>query len=361
MEENGITFTLDEIANEFSEKNETSLDLKIENLTELNENNEEVIKPTPPKLDDNKEDEIKIPEVEIPKGKTPENIIKLAKELLGVETIEKEDEEGGYKEYSLEEANLTMEDVIQLANEKKKQEIDDFKLNSVSVKNLDENQKAIIDIIAKGGDIQALLELQRTYVDPISKLDLDLEKDQIDVIYLHGKAGGKSDEDIELIIEGLKSKGILKEKAEVAMNDLNEAVKNETAKKQKEAQDRIEATDKALKDFKKDFKTNAKTEFKELNDVAVTKLTDFVAKKKEDGKYEMDSAYMKMRSDAKMATKLALFLYDMEEYNKLVAKDTSIKEAIKTEQKLRLSRFSTGSGAQKTKFEENKEGLTIDF
>ena len=359
--ENGITFTIDEIENEFSEKNETSLDLKIESLTELNENNEEVIINTPPKVEIKTEEEIiEILDLELPKGKTPENIIKLAKELLGVESIEKEDEEGAYKEFSLEEANLSMEDLIQLVKDKKQQELDDFKLNSVSVKNLDDNQKAIIDIIAKGGDIQALLELQKTYVDPISKLDLDVEKDQIDVIYLHGKAGGKSDEDIELIIEGLKSRGTLKEKAELAMNDLNEAVKNETVKKQKEAQDRIEATDKALKDFKKDFKTNAKTEFKDLNDASVTKLTDFVAKKKEDGKYEMDSAYMKMRSDAKLATKLALFLYDMEEYNKLITKDAPIKEAIKTEHKLRLGRLSTGSGNDKTKFEENRS-LKIDF
>jgi hypothetical protein len=359
--ENGITFTIDEIENEFSEKNETSLDLKIESLTELNENNEEVIINTPTKVEIKTEEEIiEILDLELPKGKTPENIIKLAKELLGVESIEKEDEEGAYKEFSLEEANLSMEDLIQLVKDKKQQELDDFKLNSVSVKNLDDNQKAIIDIIAKGGDIQALLELQKTYVDPISKLDLDVEKDQIDVIYLHGKAGGKSDEDIELIIEGLKSRGTLKEKAELAMNDLNEAVKNETVKKQKEAQDRIEATDKALKDFKKDFKTNAKTEFKDLNDASVTKLTDFVAKKKEDGKYEMDSAYMKMRSDAKLATKLALFLYDMEEYNKLITKDAPIKEAIKTEHKLRLGRLSTGSGNDKTKFEENRS-LKIDF
>lgn len=357
--ENGITFTIDEIENEFSEKSETSLDLKIESLTELNENNEEVITDTPPKATEDSE-EVDTPELDIPKGKTPENIIKLAKELLGVESIEKEDEEGAYKEFSLEDANLSMEDLIQLVKEKKQQELDDFKLNSVSVKNLDDNQKAIIDIIAKGGDIQALLELQKTYVDPISKLDLDVEKDQIDVIYLHGKAGGKSDEDIELIIEGLKSRGTLKEKAELAMNALNEAVKNETIKQQKEAQDRIEATEKALKDFKKDFKTNAKTEFKELNEVAVTKLTDFAAKKKEDGKCEMDSAYMKMRSDAKMATKLALFLYDMEEYNKLITKDAPIKEAIKTEHKLRLGRLSTGSGNDKTKFEENR-GLKIDF
>lgn len=353
--DNGITFTLDEITSEFSENNETSLDLKIEDLTV-----EESAPSLPPVETVKEEEDTEIPEVILPQGKTSESIVKLAKELLGVETILKAGEDGEDLEVSLEDANLTMEDLVELVNTKKTQELEDIKLNSVSVKNLDDNQKAIIDIIAKGGDIQALLELQKTYVDPISKLNLDIEKDQIEVIYLHGKASGKTDEDIELIIEGLKTRGTLKEKAEVAMNDLNEAVKAETVKKQKEAQERIEATEKALKEFKKEFKTNVKSEFKDLNETAVNRLTDFASKRKEDGKYDMDLAYMKMRSDAKLATKLALFLYDIEEYNKIVTKDAPIKEAIKTEQKLRLGRLSTGSKSPNTKFEENR-GISIDF
>lgn len=358
--DNGITFTLDEISNEFSEKNETTLDLNVETFTDLID--DAVIAPNV--------EEVKVEETEeevedtidvIPPSKTSESIVKLAKELLGVDTILKEGENGEDLEVNLEDANLSMEDLVTLVNAKKTQELDDIKLNSVSVKNLDDNQKAIIDIIAKGGDIQALLELQKTYVDPISKLDLDVEKDQVEVIYLHGKASGKSDEDIELIIEGLKTRGILKEKAEVAMGQLNEAVKNETVKKQKEAQERIEASEKALKEFKKDLKTNIKTDFKDLNETAISRLTDFAAKKKEDGKYDMDVAYMKMRSDAKLATKLALFLYDMEEYDKIITKDAPIKEAVKTEQKLRLGRLSTGSKAPSTKFEENRKGAVIDF
>lgn len=354
--DNGITFTLDEITSEFSEKNETSLDLKVDDLVTGEETTI-----VPPVIETKKEEEdTEIPEAVLPQAKTSENIVKLAKELLGVETILKTGEDGEDVEVSLEDANLTMEDLVELVNDKKTQELDDIKLNSVSVKNLDDNQKAIIDIIAKGGDIQALLELQKTYVDPISKLNLDVEKDQIEVIYLHGKASGKTDEDIELIIEGLKTRGTLKEKAEVAMNDLNEAVKAETVKKQKEAQERIEATEKALKEFKKEFKTNVKAEFKDLNETAVSRLTDFASKRKEDGKYDMDLAYMKMRSDAKLATKLALFLYDIEEYNKIVTKDAPVKEAIKTEQKLRLGRLSTGTRAPNTKFEENR-GISIDF
>lgn len=355
--DNGITFTLDEIQNEFSEKNETALELKVDSFTDLTE---EVNTP-PVEVVIEEEASTEENEVIIPQGKTSENIVKLAKELLGVETIFKPNADGEDVEVSLEDANLSMNDLVELVNTKKTQELDDIKLNSVSVKNLDDNQKAIIDIIAKGGDIQALLELQQTYVDPISKLNLDVEKDQIEVIYLHGKASGKSDEDIELIIEGLKARGSLKEKAEVAMNDLNEAVKNETVKKQREAQERIEATEKALKEFKKDFKTSVKTNFKELNETAVSKLTDFASKKKEDGKYDMDLVYMKMRSDANLAPKLALFLYDIEEYNKIITKEAPIKEAIKTEQKLRLGRLSTGNKSPQTKFEENREKLRIDF
>ena len=355
--DNGITFTLDEIYTEFSENKEQPLDLKIQDLGDPI--SQPVAEVTPVVEEVKVEEGAKVPE--IPTSKTPDTIVKLAKELLGVDTIIKEGDGGEDLEVSLEDANLTMEDVVQLVNAKKEQEISAVKENSVSVKNLDENQKAIIDIIAKGGDIKDLLVLQQTYIDPLSKLDLDLEKDQLEVIYLHGKASGKSDEDIELIIEGLKARGGLKAKAEVAMDDLNKAVQAETVKKQKEAQERIEATEKALKEFKKEFKNNVKEDFKDLNDTAVTKLTDFASKKKDDGKYEMDLAYMKMRSDAKMATKLALFLYDIEEYNKLITKDAPLKEAIKTEQKLRLGRFTTGSSGSKTKFEENRDTLKIDF
>ena len=355
---NGITFTLDEINEEFSESTDTSLDLKIDDLNiEVADKDEEVKLPEEVK----KPEEVVEEDLEIPKTKTPQNLVNLAQELLGVETIVVEGENGEDIELSLEDANLTLEDISELAKTKKNQELDDFKLNSVSVKNLNDNQKAIIDIVAKGGDIGDLLQLQQTYVDPISKLDLESERDQVEAIYLHGKASRKTDEEIEFMIEGIKSKGMLKEKAEAAINDLNEAVNAQTLLKQKEAQERIADTEKKLKEFKKDLKNNLKEEFKEFNEATTNRLTEFASKRKEDGKYDIDIAYMKMRSDAKLATKLALFLYDMEEYNKVITKDAPLREAKKTEQKLRLGRFSTGSSAGKTKFEENRNDLMIDI
>ena len=128
--DNGITFTLDEIQNEFSEKNETALELKVDSFTDLTE---EVNTP-PVEVVIEEEASTEENEVIIPQGKTSENIVKLAKELLGVETIFKPNADGEDVEVSLEDANLSMNDLVELVNTKKTQELDDIKLNSVSVK-----------------------------------------------------------------------------------------------------------------------------------------------------------------------------------------------------------------------------------
>lgn len=252
------------------------------------------------------------------------------KSLFGdsITHISQENENGEHVEVPLEEIEFTQEVFEDIVRSKIEALTEEAKLNTVSTEGLSEFARELIEIDRLGGDVSVLLQSKETYIDVLDKLDLREVADQKRVIYLRLKAeGSRSDEEIDILIGGYESKGLLSNKAEISDKEIRDAVNGQIeqakalAKKQKDERDSL------IVDYEKDI-LKSLDQF-ELTDEIKKKVARLSVKRDDKERFEIDNTYFKMKQDPDMAAKLMLFLLDMEEYNKQISKEVKKQAQLK--------------------------------
>jgi len=279
---------------------------------------------------------------------------------FGIESFEIDGEnEGEVVEVNVDEAELTLGQVQELVKMKSTSELEELKKGSVSLKELSEERKTVINFIAKGGDPRELIKIHEQQSN-LREYNLDLEEDQIDILKEYYKVKGTDPEEAEMTLEGLKVKGKIAESAEKAATQLEKYFKDAEDAQIKALDEARKVQKDALDKYSKEFKGKAKNEFPDFDEKAIKTLSEFASKKiKTDTEgefYEMDKVYQQKRSHPDFAPELALYLKDREKFIEYITKKKVTEVKLDAAKKIGVLRLTNGSNSKindKTKFEKN--------
>lgn len=267
------------------------------------------------------------------------NIKELVKSVLGSSVLEIEDEEGNLEEKNIDDVDMTEAEWGDLIKEHYSEKINTLKEGSVQLGGLDEVRRAMISAIKSGNDPSEVLHFQEHYVDPMANIDISHEEGQIEILSLRYKdaieSGDMSKSDVETLIEVAKSKGELEEKAEVAFEQIKNALKKKALDIQAKAEEEEKERENFYKDYEKDFKNIAK-EVLGVSGSYAKELVDFILKPDENEPRltKFNAKVMGLLKQPKKAVDLALYVYDSEKFNKKVS--TMLKSDVLEEQKKKV-------------------------
>lgn len=242
--------------------------------------------------------------------------------------------DGEEKEFTLDDIEVDEETFADILKSKIEEIKESATRNKISAEGISEFTQKLIEVEKSGGDIRSLLEMKQTYSDPLEGLDLDNVEDQKEIILLRGAASGQNERDLKRLIKSYEEEGILEEIAQEAHTTLREAIDNAMdieLEKAKESRAKAEA---AFKSYKKDLKDKM-SQF-ELKDSIKSKLVDMATKINDKGALDIDERYNEARLDPEKASRLALFLYDEEEFVKQVTKKEVQTKQLETARKLKI-------------------------
>jgi len=276
----------------------------------------------------------------------------LAKDFFGdtFDTIIVE-EDGEEVEKSLEDLDLDKDSFLDLV----KSHIEEIKAEAnadkIDVKDTSDLIKKIIDIDKNGGNVTEALNVQKEYQDPFNSLDLTDEDDQKRAIILGERLAGTSDEKIAKKLKFYEFEGILSEEA-FAIKEQADIIAEERLEQIK--QDSIQQREyekQALKKYRGDLSSSLDSF--ELKPSFKKKLLDISSRKNEEGRFELDDLYSKMRSNPTESAELIMFLANKEEYLKQKMSTEITKKQVDTQKKLRLTK--RGRADNKIKASSSKD------
>jgi hypothetical protein len=242
--------------------------------------------------------------------------------------------DGEEKEFTLDDIEVDEETFADILKSKIEEIKESATRNKISIEGTSEFTQKLIEVEKSGGDIRSLLEMKQTYSDPLEGLDLDNVEDQKEIILLRGTASGQNERDLKRLIKSYEEEGILEEIAQEAHNSLREAIDSAmNAELEKSRQIKADA-EAAFKVYKKDLKEKM-NQF-ELKDNLKSKLVDLATKLNEKGGIDLDVRYNEARLNPEKASRLALFLYDEDEYIKQVTKKEIQSKQLETARKLKI-------------------------
>ena len=282
-----------------------------------------------------------------------EQLRQTLKSAFGITTVTEEDEDGNEVEVSIDDIDVDNETFQKLVEQELAFRKEEASKGKISADGLSDHTKKLIEIEHNGGDTLKLLQIKEAYSDPLSQLDLTTKQGQIDAIYLRQKSKGATDKEVSILLKGLEAEGILEEEAFNAEAELKAIIdktfEDERIKSEKLAAEREEQA----KKFKKDFREKLSEKFT-LNDTLKNKLVTALTKKGEDGKYQLDQAYLRAMSNPDVATELVLFLTDREEFIKQVSTKEVQKAKMETARKLKIVRGSNGGSGTSDPTKQDK-------
>lgn len=359
MENNVATFDFTNLGNILQEDSKVEIKDPVIEIEDIKNEGDEPEKPeiveTPKKED----------EPEKPKIVADSSDLKKILKGLGINSfIEGEGEEE--KVYNIDETGVDPETAMDLIKNFYNQELEALKEKSVSVDNIDQDRKEVIDFIVKGGDPRKLIELQ-TELEDVKQYDLDNELDAEELVrkYYSYKAD-ISKEEVDAIIQGAKAQGTLTNMAENASVKLTEHVDKLKNAEKENLENLVKMKSEKLKAYVKEFKTEVKN--LGYTDKQYSAIVDFATKplkrKLDDGTeleaYEMDEVFWTIRNDPKQAVDLALFMKDKPLYLKKALEEKEIELKTKLSKQIRVSRSlrSDSADTTKTAFENNNKDYT---
>lgn len=339
---------------------DTSLNQKEEELKEgeNSEDNkgEEPPTSTPPKEEDNK------PVITL---QNPSSVFtELAKEKLASgewQDVVLEIEGAQVKLSELENIDEDIYKAVKEDFDKEKEE--SLKTKYVSVENLNDTQKALINII-KSGDLdkaRELFEQPQQLIEPFQGYDSDNEAHNLQVLNWFYKSQGHSDKQVAKLIEADKEEMVIDSKAEQVVswqkNQFHEKIKKEeeaVAEAKKQEQERI-------KTYRKDLTTELKAV--DLSDTMAKKFVDVATKYDQEGELEIDKIYDEWMTDPKKAKDLIYFLLDREGYLQNATRATKRETQQDFLKKVNIVRDNSKNTKSKQEEEQPKnafEGLQFD-
>ena len=284
----------------------------------------------------------------------------LVKKILGnIDTLDEENEDGTVTSVSVDELEFDEDTVIGILQSQIEEIRAEANKDRVSVAGLNEVSRHMVDILAKGGNIQELLNIQTSYVDPLSRLDLSVENDQKEAIRIKfGASGNYTEREVEILIKGYVAEGVLEEEAVKSFDAIQEAVKITAERKAQEEQEKLAAIETKMKEHRKNLSSSIKNQF-ELSEPTVKKLVDAATKKGEDGRYPIDALYNEWRHDPEKSAKLQMMLMYPEEYEKQLTNKKVAEAKLTTSKNLKFSRGSTTTSI-KNPLNQDKNMVSFD-
>jgi hypothetical protein len=222
--------------------------------------------------------------------------------------------------------------------------------------------KTLIDIESRGGDISTLLDYYQRAKLPVQEISLDTEEGQtrVAIIFRQYAKLDKTEEDADTYIEGLKSRGKLKEYAEKAKEQI-EKMDAEIAENAKtEAANREKQAKQAADEYRKSISETLKGKF-QLTDAARKSLADFAVERDRDGSSLLSKAINKALGDPDMAADLLYFLRDKDGYIKqLTVTKTNAVNRETMDKILRVPRSRTIDNTSQSNGKVSKRTLLIE-
>lgn len=242
--------------------------------------------------------------------------------------------DGEEKEFTLDEIEVDEETFADILKSKIEEIKESATRNKISAEGISEFTQKLIEVEKAGGDIRSLLEMKQAFSDPLEGLDLSNVEDQKEIILLRGAASGQNERDLKRLIKSYEEEGILEEIAQEAHTTLREAIDNAMSAELLKAEAAKAEAEAAYKIYKKDLKEKM-NQF-ELKDTIKSKLVDMATKIDNKGVLDLDVRYNEARSNPEKASRLALFLYDEEEFIKQVTKNEIKNKQLETARKLKI-------------------------
>lgn len=287
-------------------------------------------------------------------------LLEKAERFLGSEYLDNsfvEDDEGN--KISAKDYIKDIDTLLDIVSAKYEDDLGNIKSNSVSTENLDQIQKDIVNIVAKGGNPLELISLQKDYLQPLSEIDIETEEGQIEAIRIDLEDKGNTEDVIDILIEGYKAKGILEEKGIASKETLDKKYKDRIEEVAKQEEQRLLNLEKQHKEYVKSITSELKS--LGYNDKTVKDFKEFatVIKSRGDNSTarmtDMDSAYLEARNNPKTAIDLILYLKNPEEFKKTVSKQEVSKNNLETSKKIVISKTSRSNSSGKTAYEQRLE------
>ena len=221
--------------------------------------------------------------------------------------------------------NLDEETYNQVVEEYNKTKDEDFKSKYVSVEDLNETQKALINIV-KSGDLEKakeLFEKPQLLQEPFQGYDSSSDEHNEQVLAWYYGTLGHSKKEIEALVSASKEDLTLDLKAEKIVEFQKTQFKDRIRQEEVSAQEAKKQEEDRIKSYRKDLMSTLKEEG--LSETMSRKFVDVATKYDKDGNLEIDTIYDEWMSDPKKAKELIYFMLDKESYlNKA-------KSAVKTE------------------------------
>lgn len=249
----------------------------------------------------------------------------------------------------------TLKDVIATYKETLEKET---KENFVSVKDLDEKKKALIDIIIKGDydQVQDILSEPSVLKDPFEGFDNSNQEHNIKVYmaYLTSAKGHPQDE-AEALAEIAIKNNTIDEKALKIVEGHRENTKQAILEEKK----RVETLEIEKKERIKSYAKDLDNTYKEygLRPEKTLELKKLATQFNKVGNLPIDEIYEEVMQDPKKAADLVLFLADRELYDKRVYANAKKESDIQTVRKIQLV-SNTKKKSSETEF-DNKDIKTL--
>lgn len=233
-----------------------------------------------------------------------------------------------------------------------------LKKNYVSIENLNETQKALIDIV-RSGDLEKARELfenPQQLQEPFQGFDNDNDSHNEQVLRWFYQQQGNSPKEIDALIKVAKEDLSVDAKAEKIVTWQREQYKQRILDEKKAVEDAKQAEQERIKTYKKDLSKVFKEDG--LEDAAVRKFTDVATRYTKDGDLEIDSVYNKLMEDPNEAKHIIHFLLDRNNYLEKVSAETK-KEVHKNV--LRKVNIIRDNSKTTTKKETEEDKSTNNF
>jgi hypothetical protein len=257
-----------------------------------------------------------------------------------------EDENGNTIPF--DEMEINEDTFFQIMEQQNEMVKEDLLKDKVSIDGTSEFTKRLIEIEKDGGDVQAAIESFTQVKSPLEQIDMGTPQGQQQAIAMKLQAQGVDQDIIKRTIQSYAADGTLEAKAEEAKSQLDAAYNaqlnqiSENAKKAK-----YERAEK-LKEYRKELKSSL-DKF-ELTDNYKRKLLDSASKEGNDGGFELDSLYSKMRMNPESAAELTLFLTNRDEFIKQITSKVERETKLNTMKTIKvIQRGGSGGTGDKPK------------
>lgn len=228
------------------------------------------------------------------------------------------------KQVKLSEAtDIDEETFFAIEEDQRAAQKEEIEKEYISVKDVDEDRKRLINIIKNGGDLKEIFQNEAALKKPFEGMDLTNEKQQTQILYwqLTKQQGLEPGEAEELVKKAVKELS-LDSKVEKIVKFYQDAHEKNLADIEKNVAEERQKEEAAIKDYRKNLSSLYKADG--ISDSLSKRLVDAATKKDETGNLVVDSMYEKLMEDPKEARELIFFILERENF--LKAKGATIKK-----------------------------------